>query len=123
MNLDKLKAQLLTSGLQQKDPALFQIINTLIGELKTVIALVASGEVGGSGDSTYLTSTNELTDLPNSRRLEAGIRISFDDAVGGVRTINSDEPTFIEWDVLTNGDAINPEAIFVNGEVIMVHTP
>lgn len=91
MNLDKLISQLLTSGLQQKDPVLYQVINTLIKEFKNVYAQLESGTLGGSssGDATYLTHTNQTTDLPNSKQLLAGDGIEFDDSVFGERTINN----------------------------------
>jgi hypothetical protein len=167
MNLDKLQVQLLNSGLQQKDPVLYQIINQLIKFVRNFNNNVVSGGIsGGDSDATYLTVNNELTNLPNSRRVEAGDGIELDDSVVGVRTINNllalltilteqdetaelpnsfklvagnnitfdtsvpseleinaDNPTFVEWSVLTNGDVTNPELIFADGDVIMVHIP
>jgi hypothetical protein len=39
-------------------------------------------------DATYLTETNEIVDLPNSRRVLAGTNVTFDDTVAGARTVN-----------------------------------
>ncbi len=94
-DFSRLKSQLLTTGLQQKDNPLFQIINTLISALSSIEAQIpiiggSSGGGGGSGapaGSTYLTVNNEVVDLPNSRRVLAGDGIQLDDSVLNVRTI------------------------------------
>src|SRR3982751_1086448 len=81
-SIDRLKSQLLTSNLQQKNQPLFQIINLLIDavrqSLATGEALTSGSTSGGSvlGQS-FLTLNNDQTTLANSRRLEAGAGISF----------------------------------------------
>jgi hypothetical protein len=45
--ISRLKSQLLTSGLQQKDQPLFQVINQLIGALSDTAQVAASGGSGG----------------------------------------------------------------------------
>lgn len=125
--LAQIKAVLLTSGVQQTNNPLWQAINQMLDYLIRFENQTNASISGGSGLSTptYLTVNNELGTLPNSRRLEAGERISFDDSVAGVRTANVDQ--FLTVEVarvdtdgpLTDGDLINPELIFANGECIM----
>jgi hypothetical protein len=93
-SIARLKSQLLTSGLSDKNQPLFQIINALIDAVgdSLVAANIVVGGGSGSGSSglqnaTYLTIGIEAG-LPFSRRLVAGIRITFDDSVAGVRTAN-----------------------------------
>lgn len=95
--LFRLKSQLLTSGIQEKNQPLFQVINLLIdgviqGLAQVNTSLTGSGSGGGSGgalNASYLTMINETTTLPNSRALVAGENITFDDSVAGQRTINA----------------------------------
>jgi len=129
--LDKLKGILLRSDLQQTNQPLWQVINQLIDYLKAsnidLNQQISGGGGGGGGgglaNQTYLTHTNASADLPNSRQLLAGTGITFDDSVANERTINASAADFVEWSVLTNGDPINPELIFADGDVIMTHTP
>jgi hypothetical protein len=75
-------------------------------------------------NAAFLTSDDESANFPNSRQLLAGTNITFDDTVPNERTINaSGGGTFVEWSVLTNGDAASPELIFAGGDVIMTHIP
>lgn len=77
-------------------------------------------------NATVLTTGNETGNFPNSRRLLAGTNINFSDATPGQRTINASFPTPTPdrtWSVLTNGNATNPELIYVGGDVIMTHVP
>lgn len=122
IDLSRLKANLLTSGLQQKDNPLFQVINQLIqfveaniGNITTVISGGGSG--GGLSNASYLT-VNPEGGLPNSKQELAGDFIAFDDSIIGERTISGSN-----WDVLTDGDLIEPELIYGSGKVIMGHTP
>lgn len=85
--LDRLKSQLLTSGLQQDNSALFQVINQLIDYLRQTVdstnqALSGSGGGGspaGLLDASYLTKNKE-GGLPNSLQTIAGAGIQFNDA-------------------------------------------
>lgn len=126
--IQRLKAQLLTSGLSQKDQTLFQIINQLIDSLGATATEVnvTAGSITPSGapkTATFLTSGVEAPTLPNSRQLLAGTNVSFDDTVANERTINVPTPTYYDWDVLSNGDPVTPELIFAGGEVIMIRIP
>jgi len=65
MNLDRLKSQLLTSGLQVKDPPLFQVINQLIDEAKSTEKQLNS----------FITSTT-ITNINGTSFANVGARIS-----------------------------------------------
>lgn len=64
--LDRLKSILMTSGLQVKDPPLFQVIHTLIEFLRStqisLTELIAAG-TGGSSSGGGLTAPINLTDI------------------------------------------------------------
>ncbi len=104
----RLKSQLLTSGLSDRNSALFQIINTLIdamGDSLNAANIVASaGGSSGVGlqNATYITVNNEVPSLPNSRRLLAGTNITFDDTVANQRTING-AATPLDYVVASDG--------------------
>lgn len=83
-DLDRLKSQLLTTGLQQKDFPLYQVIDQLIAALRQTInvvddALPSSGGGGSAFGQSFATIANEKATLPSSRRLVAGPGISFND--------------------------------------------
>lgn len=111
--IDRLQNQLLSSGIQQSNPALYQVINQLIKAIlqfqkltnTSITTIIGSGITNLVGDviangpgivnasvpalaSDFLTWSNETATLPNSRNLLAGIGITFDDAVSGQRTVN-----------------------------------
>lgn len=103
--LDRLKAQLLTSGLQQRDQPLYQVINQLIGFLRDSIndidGQLNPGGSGGGGvgsglaGQSYVTAGNDFSTLPNSRQLIAGNGIGFNNA-GRLLTISANLPTVID---------------------------
>jgi hypothetical protein len=87
-SLDRLKSQLLTSGLQQENFALYQVINQLIdyvrGNTITTQSTISGGGGGGGVGllgATYLTKNKEVG-LPNSLQEIAGAGIQFNDANG-----------------------------------------
>jgi len=96
--ISRLKAQLLTSGLSQKNQPLYQVINLLIdslSDLASSTAAVSGGGGGGGGGitgATYLTTGVETGSLPNSRQLIAGAGIQFNDAPSGRRVISTALP-------------------------------
>ena len=124
---------------KQTDNSLYQTVQILIdrltqyqGFVETNIVQQIDEAVGDisipSGDfatkeATYLTKDDETTDLPNSVQILAGSNISFDTSVANALTINATGSSVSneEWSVLTNGDVTNPELIYANGDVIMVH--
>lgn len=98
VSLDRLKAQLLTSGLQQENFALYQVIYQLVDYLTSQTATTnqtftgSSGGGGGAGlvGATYLTQQKEVG-LPNSLQTIPGAGIQFNDA-GGKRIISTAIP-------------------------------
>lgn len=100
--LDRLKAQLLSSGIQQENFALFQVINQLIQFLRDQVTQtnVAIGGSGGGSPGlsgvTYLTKTNETATLPNSRMELAGAGIEFNDSPGYRRIISTALPFILD---------------------------
>lgn len=95
----RLKSQLLTSGVSQKNNPLFQIIDQLIDALRDVMADTAtitgtSGGGGGGGitGATYLTEGNETGSLPNSLQVIPGAGIQFNDAYPNRRVISTAIP-------------------------------
>lgn len=80
-SLDRLKSQLLVSGLQQTNQPLYQVIVQLITTLRQVVDEV-NEEVSGGGSgsisgSSYVTTENEQVFLPNSRQIVPGTGIGF----------------------------------------------
>ena len=61
--LDRLKSQLLTSGIQQQNQALFQVINQLIDYLRSTIDLAATAAATSGGGSTATTIIQNLIAL------------------------------------------------------------
>lgn len=84
LTLDRLQSQLLTSGLQQRNSALYQVIDELIKYIRTLnqatFGISTGGGSGGGGiaNDTFITVANETATLPNSRQLVAGDNITLD---------------------------------------------
>lgn len=137
IKLDRLKAQLHISGLQHKDLPLFQVISELIDAIRSfqISVFGTTTEAGGGGgignlsNKTYLTDTDESSDLANSRQVLAGTGITFDDTVSNQRTLNVDLITADEirdlgyWSPLTDGNVDETDLIFANGDAIMAFIP
>lgn len=75
--LNRLKSQLLTSGISQSNNALYQVVNELIGTLTGIVneinsTLTPSSGGGGLGDQSFITVNNDTPTLPNSSQLIAG---------------------------------------------------
>lgn len=107
-DLDRLKSQLLTSGLQQKDFPLYQVIDQLIQALRQTIntlddALGISDGTGTSFNQTFTTVAPEKASLPNSRQLTAGQGIQFNDTFTRL-VINSVLPGLIEGEQGEQGE-------------------
>lgn len=127
--LDRLKAQLATSRVKQEDFPLFQVVIQLIDAIRqlqlatTEEIISATGGVGNLSTLDYLTHADDSLALSNSRQLIAGTNVSFDDTIINQRTVNVPDAFDREWSVLTDGDLSQPELIFANGDVIMIHIP
>lgn len=116
--LDRLRAQLLQSGVSQSNPALFQVIDQLIAQTREILVFQGveiSGKVGA--DFTFLTATDEVTDLPNSKELIAGARISFDDSTPGERAVISDTINQLTGDVTAGPGSGSQVATIPNNTV------
>ncbi len=129
-DLNRLQAQLLTSGLQQKDPPLYQVISQLIANAIRLQALTDELIAGNTTDistlllATFITHTDEAATLINSRNLLAGTNVTFDDATPNERTINVSAAEDGVWTPLSDGDPDEPDIIFNSfGEVIMIFVP
>lgn len=91
--LGKLRSVLLTSGLQQSNQPLFQVINQLIQAIidsnAGVVEITGGGGGGGPlSDKTFITTGNELASLPNSSQIIAGNHVSFDTTTFGQLVID-----------------------------------
>lgn len=129
-DLDRLKAQLLTSGLQQSNNALYQVINQLINSVKQLAAFTISGssitvDLTAIKDKTYITELNETAFLTSSRQILAGVGINLDYSVSGKLTINAipDISNVGYWTPLTDGDLVETDLIFADGEAVAVFVP
>lgn len=122
VTLDRLKSQLLTSGLQQENFALFQVINQLIdflrGEVTATQSTISGGGGGGGGGvgllgATYLTKNKEVG-LPNSLQEIAGAGIQFNDA-NGRRVISTAIPFAFDGEQGDEGVPGPPGRIGIDG--------
>lgn len=80
-SLDRLKSQLLVSGLQQSNQPLYQVIFQLIDTVRQLTNEI-NGEISGGGSgslsgNSFVTTENEQVLLPNSRQITAGSGIGF----------------------------------------------
>lgn len=117
--LDRLKSTLQTTGLQQTNNALFQLLNDLIKYLREVQTSVSTIIKSGGGTSTTIIGQTGPMGPPGlifGRKKESNKTIIISSSAASSSTDR-------EWSVLTNGDIANPELIFSNGDVIMVHIP
>lgn len=116
----RLQVQLLNTQLQSKDSQLYQLLNQIIASLSQLFVLVGGtgGSGGGGGGSTVINNTN-IQQLLLSRTKQKRRTLLMGIPTGLI----PDNGEFVEWSVLTNGDADFPELIFADGDVIMTHTP
>ena len=132
-DLSRLFTVLNATKLNQENPALYQLLFQLIqmdlgntNEFARLLGVSSSSGGGGGGGSfapttaTYLTVSNELAVLPNSRRVLAGTGITFDDSVGGVRTING---SAISEDYVVMSDGANPAQPMNDGNGNFIYIP
>ena len=129
-DLNRLQAQLLVSGLQVKDPPLYQVITQLIANAIRLQEITDELIAGNTTDitallnATFLTHTDESALLIASRNLLAGTGVSFDDTVPNERTINVTTSEEGVWTPLSDGDTVEADLIFNSfGECIMVFVP
>ena len=95
-DLAELITSLTNSKLQIKDNALYQTVYQIIQRIGRSRDLIIKDiqeiidELNEIEDVTFLTVDDESGLLPNSRRLEAGDGITFDDSIINIRTISAD---------------------------------
>lgn len=97
-DFSRLLISLNQAQLEKKNPALFQVLNELIGRTAQSRNLIIIDiddleeeikKIKEKLNAQFLTWDDNVDLLPNSRNLLAGIGITFDDTVDGVRTISS----------------------------------
>lgn len=119
-DLDRLNSWLITSGLQQKNPPLFQVISGLINAVRQFQNAI-------NGDIINISNTvNNI--IINEKNKGNILQLMMNDNYSPEPDIfmigsQSGSSEFVEWSVLTNGDPVSPELIFAGGDVIMVHVP
>ncbi len=103
------------TGLQTKDPVLYQLLYNLIGNIVNLRAGVTSLSGGGSGSSD--TTINNVYNIIQS--LGSHVRTT---EYMMLTSGSSTTPTAATYDSpLTNGDPLIPEIIFDSfGDVVMV---
>lgn len=112
----RLYTVLTKTGLQTKDPVLYQLLYNLIGNIVNLRdADAAAGGPGGGGSST--TINQQIVQIIASRSTQSPKREYY--LIGSQ---SSSTPTVDVYDSpLTNGDGAAPEIIFDSfGDVVMV---
>lgn len=108
----RLLTKLQATGIQNSNPPLYEVIEQLIKSLiqEQEVNIGATGSftstindltssLSNVKQSNFLTHTDEVSDLPNSRELLAGNNVVFDDSLVGARTIDVEkEETYITVD-------------------------
>src|SRR5258708_372918 len=74
-SIDRLKAQLLTSGLQEKNQALFQIINQLIDSQRTIITTINKAN---AASDALATPTYNIANVAVTRTYDTAVPILAD---------------------------------------------
>lgn len=95
--INRLQSQLLTSGIQQQNPALFQIINELIKAVRQLIessntSFIDNTDLQNVVDSilaaNFIMSSDMSSLFINSRELLAGFNIVVDNSVANKTTVS-----------------------------------
>lgn len=141
INLKRLKATLLISGLQQKDPPLFQVINQLIDALQEFVNTTTASLGPGGSSNTVINNTifQLLNDLGDSGNGDSsiipgpagsngtigrdGLTIPGQDGIDGENQYLLIQSSIVDTYAvpLTNGNGEAPEIIFDSfGDVVMV---
>lgn len=114
MDPSRLYTVLIKTGLQTKDPVLYQLLYNLIGNIVNLRAQASSsGSSSGGGDTTINNIYNIIESLGSEERTTEYMMIG---------TAASVTPAVATYDSpLTNGDPLIPEIIFDSfGDVVMV---
>lgn len=115
MDPSRLYTVLTKTGLQTKDPVLYQLLYNLIGNIVNLRAQSASGgSSGGGSGSTVINNVYQIIESLGSEERTTEYMM-----IGGTSTSTPVAPTYDS--PLTNGDPLIPEIIFDSfGDVVMV---
>jgi len=111
--VSRLRPILTQSKTQRDNPALFQVINSLIEQVDTsageINTIISGGGGGGTpvkdiSDLTFTTELDESADLPNSRQLLPGSGILFDYSIANQLQIK------VSPALITGGDVVGPSS-------------
>lgn len=123
VDLSRLQSQLLTSGIQQTNNALYQVITQLLSATKQLqdnINLVGGTGSGGGGSSAvqHLTYITQLL-------ISGGGDSDSEGTMGppGIQGASYNPFTGGYWEPLTDGDIDETELIYASGRVIMTYVP
>lgn len=124
VSLDRLQSQLLTSGIQQTNNALYQVITQLLfatRQLQDNINLVDSKGGSGSGGSSTIQHLTQITQLLLSGSSDG----DSDGEMGppGIQGVSYNPFTGGYWEPLTDGDIDETELIYASGKVVMTYVP
>lgn len=114
-SVNRLKAQLLTAGVQQENPPLYQIINLLIDGLRQSLSSIESLTGGSGGGSvlsqSFITKNDDQIALANSRQLIPGGGLQFNDD-GQRLLLNAAFPIGLDGEDGTDGlTIVGPQGI------------
>src|SRR5262245_14555581 len=116
--VSRLRPILTQSKTQRDNPALFQVINSLIDQVDLSASDINTIISGGTtpppdlSDLTFITEVNESADLPNSRQLLPGSGILFDYSIVNQLQIK------VSPSIITGGDVVGPSSA-VNNSVAL----
>lgn len=117
INPTRLYTILIKTGLQTKDPVLYQLLYNLIGNVVNLVQnAAASGGSGGGGGGSSSVINNITNIIQSFGSSEVQRRYMM---IGSTSSSTPAAPTYDS--PLTNGDPLIPELIFdSDGDVVMV---
>jgi hypothetical protein len=122
-DLNRLKSQLLTTGLSNKDNPLFQVINQLIGAVKQLQDAFLAQIAAISSSISNISNVSIIGSGPPGMDGMDGIdgMDGFSNLSGVVSAASVSSVGY--WTPLTDGDVDETDLIFANGESIEVFVP
>jgi hypothetical protein len=124
-DLNRLRTQLLSSGLQKRDNPVFQVINQLLSAVKQLQSsfLADLSSISSSSSTVVIgSSNNQVTGFPGMLIGEAGEGES-DIMIMTVGTSGTTTSTNGYWTLLTDGNVDETDFIFANGDPISMFIP
>jgi hypothetical protein len=129
-DLSPLITSLATSGEQQKNNRLYQVLYLLIKKLVTSQRITEENfdqiipDLSALLNVTFITVDDETALLLNSRRAVAGTNITLNTSTPGQIIINASGAVTGFYDSpLTDGNVNETDIIFANGECVIVQVP